>query len=111
MVSSLPPPPAFVDPNLVIESANQAANRGQKAYDAAKAEQEDDDMDGVEASGSNSIIKAEVNTMKGEALQWWQNDVEIATHARKDDRYGWADVAGKSSLNQGAIRPVTDLIR
>jgi hypothetical protein len=96
MVSSLAPPPTFVDPDIVIESATRAVNRGQKAYDAAKAEP-DDDMDGIpqaEGSGSSSGINPEVKKLKASELQWWQNEVEISAFARKDIRYDWADVAG-----------------
>lgn len=93
MVSSLSPPPTLVDPHLVIESATAAVNKGQRALDAAKAEP-DDDMDGTPQVQGSSDIKAEVNKLKDGELQWWQNDVEVASHTRKNTRYGWEDVAG-----------------
>ena len=92
MVTSLPPPPKYVDPKLVIESATKAVNRGQKALEAAQ-EDGDDDMDGT--SGSNrSAVKAEAIKLKDDELQWWQNEVQVAAGTRGDTRYGWADVAG-----------------
>lgn len=93
MVSSLPPPPTLVDPHLVIESATAAVNKGQKAFDAAKAEP-DDDMDEAPQAGGSSDVKPEVKKLKDGELQWWQNDVEIAPHTRKDTRYGWEGVEG-----------------
>lgn len=104
MVSSLTPPPTYVDPHLVIESATKAANKGSNAL--AKEEPDDEMDDGPQAGGSSSGIKAEVKKLKEGDLQWWQNDVEIGPFTKTDERYGVAGVSGTSTLSPGVVAKI-----
>lgn len=93
MISSLTPPPSLIDPHLVIDSALRNTHRSQKAVEIDDA---DDDMDGQARGESSTGIKAEVKKVKDSELQWWQNNVELAAGTRRNERYGWDGVAGKS---------------
>ena len=93
-MSSLAPPPALVDPNLVLETATTVMNKSAKK--ALRDEAMDDDMQ-VEVSGGETVTsKAEVKRPKTGELKWWINNVDLAPDTKKDARYNWGAVGSES---------------
>jgi general transcription factor 3C protein 4 len=82
LVSSMPPPPTLIDPNMISDKAGKE-----------EGEDEDEAMDGQEEGESKS--KPEVTRPEGGEVKWWSNVIEIQPTGPRDARYNWVGVNGR----------------
>jgi general transcription factor 3C protein 4 len=85
LVSSMPPPPTLIDPNMISDKSGKE-----------EGEEEDEAMDGQEEGESKS--KPEVTRPEGGEVKWWSNVIEIQPTGPRDARYNWVGVNGRSAV-------------